>query len=146
MYHVANVVFYLSTERVKTNSMWLRERRWAHSLPKCSQVFGISHGRVQPPCPSYVHIEAFACTCTHLDGEKQQDNQTDGKSFTKCYLRQQVPLEVDKLSTDDRLVLKVSKLCMAVAKPCIAAIEEKGQSLRQHKGLIIRAKLKTNGY
>lgn len=44
-----------------------------HSLPECSQVLGITHGRVQTARPSYIHIEALACTCTHLDGREREE-------------------------------------------------------------------------
>ena len=52
--------------------MWLREISCIHYLPEGSQILCITHGWVQTACPSYVHIEALSCTCTHLDGGKER--------------------------------------------------------------------------
>lgn len=46
---------------------------WSHGqrlfLPECSDVFSISHGRVQSSRPRYIHIEALACSRPNLKAD-----------------------------------------------------------------------------
>lgn len=47
--------------------MWPKDGGPACSLPECSQVLGVTNGRVQATYPSYVDIEALAGTVADLD-------------------------------------------------------------------------------
>lgn len=55
----------------------IKRNMMCHSLPECSQVLGITHGRVQTARPSYIHIEALACTCTHLDWRGRKSGERE---------------------------------------------------------------------
>lgn len=46
-------------------------------LPECCQVLSITHGGVQTPGPSYIHIEALACICTHLHGGGERGRERE---------------------------------------------------------------------
>ena len=61
-------------EKIETGSV--------KSLPECSQVLGISHGRAQSSRPSYIHIEAFSLTGTHLDGGREEERREKNKMIS----------------------------------------------------------------
>lgn len=79
--------FYMGTiscmEHIKTVPDWNCKETWW--LPEGSQIFHISHGRLQTTCEGHVHVEAYTRPRAHLVHKHTHTHPWNSKNLLKTH-------------------------------------------------------------